>query len=76
MKYFLSPLLLTCFAVCRQVTLRPGEQYTIDPDTPHWFVAGEEGCVVSEFSSRSRDEYDLFVDKAIVRMAGEGPHPG
>jgi mannitol-1-phosphate/altronate dehydrogenase/D-lyxose ketol-isomerase len=64
------------FTVCRQLTLGPGDQYTIDPDTPHWFVAGETGCVVSEFSSASHDEADRFTDPAIDRMAGEGPHPG
>ena len=64
------------FTVCKQLTLGPGEQHTIDPDTPHWFVAGDEGCVVSEFSSVSRDEADRFTDAAIDRMAGEGPHPG
>jgi mannitol-1-phosphate 5-dehydrogenase len=64
------------FTVCKQLTLQPGEQYTIDPDTPHWFVAGPEGCVVSEFSSASRDDADIFTDPIIDRMAGAGPHPG
>ncbi len=49
------------------VTLRPGEQFTIPPDTLHWFQAGPEGCVVSEFSTRSRDETDVFTDPRIVR---------
>jgi D-lyxose ketol-isomerase len=49
------------------VTLRPGEQFTILPDTLHWFRAGPEGCVVSEFSTRSRDETDLFTEPRIVR---------
>jgi len=49
------------------ITLRPGEQFTIEPDTLHWFQAGPEGAVVSEFSTRSRDEADVFSDPQIVR---------
>jgi D-lyxose ketol-isomerase len=50
-----------------EVVLRPGEQFTIPPDTLHWFQAGEAGAVVSEFSTRSRDESDVFTDPQIVR---------
>ena len=50
-----------------EIVLRPGEQFTIMPDTLHWFQAGEEGAVVSEFSTRSRDETDVFSDPRIVR---------
>jgi D-lyxose ketol-isomerase len=49
------------------ITLQPGEQFTIPPDTLHWFQAGEEGAVVSEFSSTSRDDLDVFTDPRIVR---------
>ena len=51
----------------RKITLRPGEQFTIPPDTLHWFQAGAEGAVVSEFSSASRDDLDVFTDPRIVR---------
>jgi D-lyxose ketol-isomerase len=47
--------------------LLPGDQFTIPPDTLHWFQAGEEGAVVSEFSTRSRDELDVFTDPRIIR---------
>ena len=50
-----------------EVELRPGEQFTIPPDTLHWFRAGDEGAIVSEFSTRSRDESDVFTDPRIVR---------
>ena len=50
-----------------EVVLQPGEQRTIPPDTLHWFRAGEEGAVVSEFSTQSRDEADVFTDPRIVR---------
>jgi len=51
----------------REVILRPGDQYTLPPNTRHWFQAGPEGAVVSEFSTRSTDEYDLFTDPALRR---------
>jgi D-lyxose ketol-isomerase len=50
-----------------EIVLRPGDQFTIPPDTLHWFQAGNEGAVVSEFSTRSRDETDVFTDPRIVR---------
>ena len=50
-----------------ELVLAPGEQFTIEPDTLHWFQAGDEGAVVSEFSTRSRDEYDVFSDPRIAR---------
>ena len=52
----------------KEVVLRPGEQCTLPPDTRHWFQAGDEGCVVSEFSSASFDETDLFTDPRVKRV--------
>jgi D-lyxose ketol-isomerase len=49
------------------VVLRPGDQFTILPDTLHWFQAGPSGAVISEFSTRSRDETDVFTDPLIAR---------
>ena len=51
----------------QELVLRPGDQYTILPDTLHWFQAGPEGAVVSEFSTESCDELDVFSDPQIVR---------
>jgi D-lyxose ketol-isomerase len=50
-----------------EIVLQPGEQFTIPPDTLHWFRAGDEGAIVTEFSTRSRDELDVFTDPQIVR---------
>ena len=50
-----------------ELVLRPGDQCTIPPDTLHWFRAGDAGAVVSEFSTQSRDEADVFTDPRIVR---------
>jgi D-lyxose ketol-isomerase len=55
------------FTVWHEIVLRPGEQYTIPPDTLHWFQAGDEGAVVSEFSTESRDDLDVFTDPRIRR---------
>jgi D-lyxose ketol-isomerase len=55
------------YTVRHEIVLRPGEQHTIPPDTLHWFQAGPEGAIVSEFSSRSRDELDVFTDPNIRR---------
>jgi len=54
-------------SAARELALGPGGQHTIPPDTRHWFQAGPKGAVVSEFSSTSRDELDVFTDPAIRR---------
>jgi D-lyxose ketol-isomerase len=56
------------YTVFHEIELNPGEQYTIHPGIKHWFQAGDEGAVVSEFSSTSRDEFDIFTDTRIERM--------
>lgn len=56
------------YTVFREIELNPGEQYTIPPNTLHWFQAADEGAIVSEFSSTSRDEFDIFSDPRIKRM--------
>lgn len=55
------------YTVFHEIVLHPGEQYTLYPDTWHWFQGGPEGAVVSEFSTRSMDEYDIFADGEICR---------
>ncbi|MFF2091399.1 D-lyxose/D-mannose family sugar isomerase [Paenibacillus sp. NPDC058174] len=57
------------YTVFHEIVLLPGQQYTIPPGTLHWFQAGAEGAVVSEFSSTSRDEFDYFTDSRIKRVA-------
>jgi D-lyxose ketol-isomerase len=56
------------YTVWREIYLEPGYQYTLCPDTPHWFQAGPQGAVISEFSTRSTDEADVFRDPRIRRM--------
>jgi len=55
-------------SVWHEIVLRPGQQYTIDSNSLHWFQAGEEGAIVSEFSSANIDEADIFTDPNIKRI--------
>jgi D-lyxose ketol-isomerase len=56
------------YTVRQEIILKPGDQYTIPPNTLHWFQAGPQGAIVSEFSSTSRDEADFFTDPRIQRL--------
>lgn len=56
------------YTVFHEIELTPGGQYTIPPDTLHWFQAGAEGAIVSEFSSTSYDEHDIFTDPNVKRI--------
>jgi D-lyxose ketol-isomerase len=56
------------YTVFNEIVLNPGEQYTIPPNTLHWFQADDGGAIVSEFSSTSRDECDFFTDPRIKRV--------
>jgi D-lyxose ketol-isomerase len=56
------------YTVWHEIVMREGEQYTIYPNTKHWFQAGDQGAVVSEFSTQSFDEYDIFTDPRIKRI--------
>ena len=60
------------YTVFHELSLGPGEQHTIPANTLHWFQAGPDGAVVSEFSTASRDELDVFSDPAVRRVAA-GP---
>ncbi len=61
----------TKVTVFHEIVLHEGDQYTMYPNTRHWFRAGEEGAIISEFSTKSRDESDVFEDKRIVRIPEE-----
>jgi D-lyxose ketol-isomerase len=56
------------YTVFHEIELKPGMQYTIPPNTKHWFQAGDEGAIISEFSSTSRDEADIFIDPKVERI--------
>jgi D-lyxose ketol-isomerase len=56
------------FTVRKQIILNPGDQFTLKPGLLHWFQAGPEGAVISEFSTKSIDELDVFTDPEIKRI--------
>ena len=58
----------SAFTVWHEVILQPGDQYTLEPETLHWFQGGPKGAIVSEFSTTSRDESDFFTDPEIKRL--------
>lgn len=60
------------FTVWNEIVLKPGQQYTLPHNTLHWFQAGDAGAVVSEFSSTSTDETDIFTDPDIKRVPEMG----
>lgn len=55
-----------------EIALHPGGQFTIPPDMLHSFTAGPEGAVISEFSSTSRDDLDVFTDPNVRRATVVG----
>lgn len=59
------------YTVWHEIVLNPGEQYTIRPNTKHWFQSDQDGAVISEFSSTSHDEFDIFTDPRIQRIPTE-----
>lgn len=61
------------FTVWHEIGLNPGDQYTLPPNTRHWFQAGPRGAVLSEFSSRSIDAKDVFTDPDIQRWRATAP---
>jgi D-lyxose ketol-isomerase len=60
------------FTVWHEIHLKPGEQYTLKEQTRHWFQAGPEGAIISEFSTQSFDKLDIFTDPEIQRISNLG----
>jgi len=56
------------YTVFHEIVLKPGDLFTLPPETAHWFQAGTEGAIVSEFSSPSVDEADIFTDPNVKRI--------
>lgn len=54
--------------IWKEIILRPGDQYTLPPNSLHWFQAGDKGAILSEFSSKSVDETDVWSDPHIARI--------
>ncbi|HPF87594.1 MAG TPA: D-lyxose/D-mannose family sugar isomerase [Candidatus Limiplasma sp.] len=55
------------YTVHHEIVLRPGQQYTLAPNILHWFQAGPQGAIISEFSTASHDDTDVFTHPGITR---------
>ncbi len=55
-------------SVWHEIVLRPGDMFTLPPNSLHWFQAGDKGAIVSEFSSTSTDANDRFTDPRVRRV--------
>ena len=64
---------LGVYTAAREIELGPGEQWIVPANTRHWFQAGPDGAIVSEFSTHSRDDLDVFTDPDISRAPVIGP---
>lgn len=56
------------YTAWHEIKLTAGEQFTIPPMTKHWFQSPDDEAIVSEFSTTSRDELDIFTDPDISRV--------
>ncbi len=54
--------------VWHEITLEPGDQYTVYPNRLHWFQAGPQGAVFSEFSTAGTDAYDIYTHPGVKRI--------
>lgn len=57
------------FTVWNEIVFHPGDQFTLYPDTWHWFQAGEKGAIISEFSTPSTNAYDIYYNKNAKRIS-------
>ncbi|ENJ1742997.1 D-lyxose/D-mannose family sugar isomerase [Vibrio parahaemolyticus] len=57
------------YTVFKEVVLEKGDQLSLSPDSKHWFKAHEQGAVVSEFSTTSNDDTDIFTNPKICRAS-------
>lgn len=55
------------YTVRHETILHPGDQITFQPNTPHWFQGGPEGCVIWSFSTKAIDVQDIFTDPDVQR---------
>ena len=56
------------YTVWHETILHPGDQLTFQPNTPHWFQGGPEGCVIWSFSTKAIDVQDIFTDSNVQRQ--------
>jgi D-lyxose ketol-isomerase len=63
------------YTAAREIVLNPASSSRCRRNTLHWFQAGPEGAIVSEFSTRSREDLDVFTDPEMARATVVAPEP-
>ena len=58
-----------CYTMRNEKVLSPGDTLVLEPGSRHWFQAGPDGAIVSEFSTPSFDNQDIFTDPDITRLS-------
>jgi len=56
------------YTVWHEYRLHPGEQVTLQPNTPHWFQGGPMGAVIWSITTRAADLQDVFTDPQVARQ--------
>ena len=49
-----------------EIHLNTGEQYSVKPNTKHWFQAGSQGSVNIAFQNRVNEDYNIFYDPESI----------
>ena len=72
----------SCNTVRHEIVLHPGEQYTMHPNTRHWFQAGPDGAVVSRIQHQEPGRIRYFhrsahpADPGDRKLRRSFPHAG
>lgn len=45
-----------------EIVIRPGEQYSVQPNNAHWFQGGPEGAVNLALQNRVNEDHNIFTD--------------
>lgn len=54
------------YSARHEIRLKINEQYSVPPNTKHWFQAGEEGSVNIAFQNRVNEDYNIFYDPKSI----------
>ncbi|MBI4786463.1 MAG: hypothetical protein HY782_05390 [Chloroflexi bacterium] len=65
---FLPPHRRDGYTARHEIVLRPGDQVTLPPNTPHWFQGGPHGAVIWSLSTQAIDNQDVFTDPSVRRQ--------
>ncbi len=58
------------YTLRRELQLHPADQYTIAPNTWHWFQGGPDGAVVLAHYTKADDSFNQWTDPAVMGPVG------